>query len=572
MPIINEVKGIRWHVSHDLSGGLAARMFDVAYTKVNAVNVWDSGQYDAIELYRGESDPDLIRIKAEWDGDERDVILGIVDRSGREQTDDGVGGFVSGRDKAALVLDRYPSAAFTLQGNTVVNNALVPGLTYKQAVEQVATQAGLTVVWNIGTDNYNLGRSVAVTTDQTFGEVIALLLAPWRFGEKYSHDAWVSDDGLTLNVVRRGLLGSVNVAFQRLTVNRYEKRALPIVNDVRVEGQSYETVVSSTMFSSFCDPLTPETITRDFDGQSPSQSYTETTQIFRNTACQITEVKITQAYKDNLRTVVKRLLFMYWLSPGNPIDGKVKTQTYEHRDTNGQIGSAQRINADGTQSAGEAAQFSHTSTLRESMTKKFDYYGDNGDAKTTDEEHRKFENPVIGPGVPLKIVSGWDESNRTYKQFIYVRGKGQTHRIVAVQNYRIIANALSPTGQEVQCEIPPYEVTEQVTSAVAQGSRQQTVTLSAGVTGSKRLERSELLGDDTSIALIRTRLVEEQNLKVVEATISALPDHLIKPGWTLVIEGKPAWFDISSLYVLSSDIEGDERGALMTLRCIGFLS
>ena len=108
MPVINEVKGIRWSVSHDLSGGLAARMFDVLYTKVNGVSVWDETQYNLIEMYRGESDPDLVRIRADWDGDERDVVLGVVDRSGREQTDEGVAGTLSGRDKAALVLDRFP--------------------------------------------------------------------------------------------------------------------------------------------------------------------------------------------------------------------------------------------------------------------------------------------------------------------------------------------------------------------------------------------------------------------------------------------------------------------------------
>jgi hypothetical protein len=571
---INEVKGIRWRVSHDLGGGLSARTFDVAYTKVGALNVWDSGQYDQIELYRGEAAPDLIRIKAEWDGDERDVILGVVDRSGREQTDEGVAAHVIGRDKAALVLDRFPAAAFTLQGNDVVDNVLVPNLTYREAVEEVADQAGLTVSWNVGTDDYNLGRSIAVTTDQSFGKIIAQLMEPWRFGEKYSHDAWVSDDGLVLHVVRRNLLGSVNVDFNRMTVNRYEKRVLPDINDVRVEGQSYETVVASGTLG-LCDPIFPETFVRSFGGGLPSQNYTETTKVYKNTVCQVTKVEITQQYADNLKTVVKTVLFTYWSAPGTPKDGKVKTQTYEHRETNSQTGAVNPLKTDGTQGASVNVTFSYSNVLRESMTKEFDYYSDNGDTKTTDESHEKADRPVGPTGLDPTaggLVADYRPSHRTFKQFTYARGVGQTYRIVAVQNHRLINERIEPTNNEVQVEIPPYTVSEATLAAVNQGFKQETVTLSAGGEDAKRVEQSDLLGDQTSIDLIRTRLLEEQDLKIVEASVNMLPDHLVKPGWTLVIEGAPSWFDISSLYILSSDIDADEHGAIQMLRCIGFLS
>lgn len=565
MPTITEVLGAAWRVSHDLVGILSAKTFEIVYTKVTASKFWDHVQYRDIGLYSGQANPDLIRIKAEFDGIDADVILGIVDESSREQTDEGVTGRLRGRDKVALVLDRYHPTAYTLQGITVVNNSPIAGLTYRQAVADVATRAGLATVFNVGADDYNLGRTIAVTTDQTYGEIIAQLMEPWRFGERFSHDAFVSDDGLTLTIARRGLIGDRAVNFERLVVDEYRKRILPAVNDVRIEGTTYDTVVSdSVALQGDCDAIT--TTTKDYDTVSPEQSYIETHKVFRNIACEVFKEETTKAYKDGQRTETDTILHEFWaIGSVPPVTGKLKKTTVEGRDTN--LRSETR--KVGTPPVDTLFTYNFVNALRSSKTISYEYYTDDASLKRTDEEERIFDKETVIAG---NIIIGYAESNRRTVVHRMVRHLSQLARTVITTNYQILESGEpSQQNKQVQTEVSPFTIQTSAGTVVGQGQRTVPIQIAAGPVTAKRREQSDMLGDNVSAELIRQRLIQENAATIVEATVRMTPDHSMRPGKNLVVLGAPAWFDVLSFFVPSTEINADDSGAEQTVNCIAWV-
>lgn len=542
-----------WSFAHDLASLLNAASYEAKYQKTDAAKGWDNTTFDGIELYQGEDDPDLIIINATFDGMEAQVVRGVVDRSSRSQNAIGVVGVVAGRDRMALVLDRFPAEAFTLQGISVVNNVPVAGLTYREAIQQVATEAGLGVIWQVGDDDYDLGKSIPVTTDQTFGQILAQLLGPWHFSRKYSHDAWI--EGNNLRIVRRDLgAAAVEVPYHRLRITDYHKTVLPAVNDVRVEGATYQTLVNEPGAFGLDDGypgvrITEKTVTNpDAPAPAPagSMSYTETTAQHYDSAGRLFRIVKTTQYADLNYTESEITDREFVNNEFLPSHNQIESEEYEKRVTNFRTG------------------FALNNTLVKSRTKTVVYFDDNGDVESEDDMEIAYETASGSP------VSAYTETKRIITTKINMRSLGQLSKTTNVVELETSTGKVKRTFTVE--DLGPFKLSATRGSSTPLGKRQEEAQISCGPEDSKRLEQSDLIGDEDTACLLRTRLTEEHGLAVVDIQIAMLPSHNIKAGRRLQITGVPAWFDVDEFYILSTNIRKGAKGAEQVVRGLAFIT
>lgn len=572
------IDAFEWSVSHDLSALLNAATYEARYQNSNAQMGWSPTIYDDIELYGGEADPDLVVIRATFDGNTAEVMRGVADRSSREQGPRGVNGVVAGRDKMALALDRYPDAPFTIQGimtNSGGGVTVIPGQKYREAVQIVAGLAGLSVLWNVGTDDYDIGRTIPVTTEQTFGQILSQLLEPWHLSRKYGHDAWI--DGTTLRIVRRDLgEATVSVSFDRLRVNDYHKTRLPAVNDVRVEGATYETIVDDPEAIGEECPGIRETAISVFNAD-PKQAYTETTAEHLDAFCRLILFVKNRIYGDLIRSELEIKTISY-VGNTDRIDNIVR----EIRETDGRQFSP-------VPPSNENLGHELVADLREREVTVFSYYED-GDVKTEDVFIQKYggkdQRYLSGTSSPSEIAYDADatvkdtnsnrqldtliESERTVRTYRYIRTAGYLVRFVDQTDTNVLkGTVIRRFGQD---EVSPYKVGASTGSTIPRGKKQETAQISCGPTTAKRVETNDMIGDATSACLLRTRIVEEHGLELLDISVQGLPDHNIKAGRRMNITGAPSWFDATNFYILSTEISKGSRGALQTSRGIAFIA
>lgn len=542
MPTIHDIRAIDWHLSHDLSTPLTARGFDITYMEILSNRTWDPTMYDQLAIYKGEANPDLVRIRAEYDGEEREVVVGVADRSGRRQSDRGVVGVLNGRDRMALALDGYPTTAFTIDGINVVNNAPVTRRTYQEAVADIASRAGLAVIFDIGTDDYAVGASIPVTTSTTYGRVLADLLEPWRLSEKFAHDAWV--DGTTLRIVRRdlGVSPTVQINMERLLVSDYRKSRLVDLTDVRVEGVSYQTLVDDP--AAGCAPI--EFQSKDYDTGDPKTSYHEQIVILRNAKCQVTRLERQVVYDDNLLRETTITDYNYLNLPGSEHDGLKSTELEQVYETNTRTG------------------FSLFYDLKKKTSRTWEYDAVTGDTLFEDEEIIDYDSKV---GSPIDTLN---ESSRVVKSTRYVRSFGQLFR--TIKETRILTGAAGTVANTaVSSEVSPYKVAPSQGTTVPYGKKQETVKISAGAESAKRTEQNDLIGDNAAAALIRTRLLTEHGNVRVDIVATMAPDHRVVPGRFVQVLSSPSWWDVSTFYVLATDVRHDDGGAVQEVRAVAWL-
>lgn len=569
------VDAFEWAVSHDLSALLNAASYEARYQKTDTAKRWVSTIYDGIELYGGEADPDQIIIRAKFDGNDDEVIRGVVDRSSRGQNARGVVGVLAGRDMMALVLDRYPNAAFTIQGITVVNNLPVVGQTYRQAVQIVAGLAGLSVIWNVDTDDYDVGKTIPVTTEQTFGQVLAQLLEPWHLSRKYGHDAWIS--GTTLNIVRRDLgAATVSVPYGRLRVTEYHKTRLPTVNDIRIEGATYETIVDDPDSLDGDCPGIRQTVVSVLNND-PKQAYTETTAEHRDEFCRIILYVKHRLFGDLIRSETEIKTFTY-----DGTTDRIASMVREIRETDGRQFSP-------VPPATENLGYELVADLREREVTVFSYYED-GDVETEDVFIQKYggkdQKFLSGTADPDEIEFDEDatvkdtnsnrqldtliESERTVRSYRYIRTAGYLVRFVDQTDTNVLKGTV--TRRFGQDEVSPFKAGASIGSTIPRGKKQETAQISCGPETAKHKEVSDMLGNEATACLLRTRLTEEHTLELLDIQVEMLPDHNIKAGRRMNITGVPAWFDATNFYILSVDTRKDGNGALQSVRGIAFLT
>lgn len=547
---ITNVTAIEWSVNQDLSSPLTAAGFTAKYDKVNGQLVWDPSQYNNIKLFSGETNPDLVRIKATYDGVEQEVILGVVDRSGRAQGATGVLGTLVGRDRLALALDGYPAVASSLQGITVdpVSNSHIPQKRYTEAVSELASAAGLSVLFSIGTDDYAIGKTIPVTTDQTFGEMLAQLLEPWRLSDRYAHDAWV--EGTTLRVVRRDLAaGTVQVEYERLEVTNYGKSRLPAVNAVRIEGADYEVLVADPDAVGGCPGIRNTAIS--FVGIDAETSYTETEAQHYNALCQLVLIVRNRVYGDLKRSEVWTTTMTYLDDPDSAAHGQKVTEIQEHRVTDSREGNA------------------FLQDLASKKTTVWSYYEDNGDVATEDVLEQRFGKEVDSIPTDGK-KDRLDESKRILTSYRYVRSAGQLFRFWDTTETDAIKKKV--THESGQSEVGPFKVGAQSGSVVPFGKKQESRQIVCGPANARRVESNDLIGDAVAACLIQTRVAEDHNRIRLDITARMLPDHNVKVGRILQIQNAPAWYDTSSFYIIASTVRATERGATQELRGVAWLA
>src|SRR3989304_267937 len=227
---IFDVVAFDWSVDSDLeAAGIFASGYRARYSQPLASNQqWDNGIFGGINGYRGESNPDIVRIRGEFEGMADIVIVGIVDRNGISFQNSVIGDLV-GRDLLALMLDKYPTPSTFVLGSDVIT-----------AIVSLAAMAGLSVVYDA--PSYILGRDVAITADRTIAEWIEDFLAPLRWADRHRVDTWIESNTLYVADRMEFARGSVSLPYDRVILERMEETALPIVDGVYVEGASYDAL------------------------------------------------------------------------------------------------------------------------------------------------------------------------------------------------------------------------------------------------------------------------------------------------------------------------------------------
>lgn len=551
---IFDIDAITADVDWDLDDTLASGAYRIQYSKVNGSFQWDSTYYDSIGLYRGQVDPDLVRIRlTDPLGIQEEVMLGIVDRSGRQRDGgNGVVGSIAGRDLLALVLDKYPTTATTLQGVTIYqadpyvssDATIVPVTNFTDALTELVGLAGLGgVLFDLGGDDYPIGRSIPVTTDRTYGEVLADLLTPWRWSEKHRADVWVEGD--VLRIARRGLnaRGTVNVEYEMLTVHRYEKTVKP-AGDVRVEGATYEVLVPSHDQPPGTDDDIRVT-TNHVTGPTARASYTETL-IEYYTDDKLEHTVRQRSYDDFLRfeTWVANSTFIR--DPSSEADGNKDTETETHTVADNR--------------SGENPWYPLQKTVS-TKNAKWNYYSDTGDTQSADVTETEYDESAEDElQLPIK---DFRVSNQHYSRSV-------TQVVRQSQTSEFDPDSGALRTQFGLPEVAPFRGRGAL-GIERPGTRREQRKFSAGPETAHLKFSSELLGSDAACLLIHGRLVDEFAGTRLGISITLPADFRIKHGMALQVLNAPAWWDASNFLITASRIHSAHDGLMMDLEGVAWL-
>lgn len=544
------IPALDWAYDQDLDDVVAAAGFRCTYRNPGAGHVWNPAIFDGLRVYRGEASPDTVRIEGETDGFADTVILGIVDRSRREDRGDGTPrGALIGRDLLALVLDRYPSTAFTLDG---LNVTAVPGApaeirlrdTFTSAVQRVCDAAGISVLFVLGGRDYPLGRSIAVTTDRTFAQVLADLMEPFRWSEKYRVDAWM--DGTRLVIARRGeeARGRVTTEAARIVEIIFEKTALPIVNDVRVEGARYDVPVREDQE----DRSAFRGYQVDIAGPTPESSYRETTTEFVNRRGQLDRMVRYREYADGQRRERWDVQATFINQAGSPLDGNKASESEHHYVADNRSG----LNT----------SFPFEKLVGSKLT-VWRYYEDNGDTQSEDtietERDETAESETVLPPKTCRITS-----------YRYLRSHRQTLR------YWNVSEVDASTGEIERStfgasEIAPFRMRR------GEGDRAASVStepyqIAAGPNTAQRRESSDLLGSEAACEALRQDLLDEHSCVRIGVSVAMAPDLRLRVGMVQVVQGAPADWPVTEWLITAIRADATDRRFGMRVEGIAWQS
>lgn len=564
MPTVTDIPAERWGVRSDFSDAPAAMSYDVTYRTRKADGTFDPVFLDGVKVYRGEADPDKVRIRPTIEGITETLLLGIVDRNGvaRDADAKGVLGALTGRDLIALALDTYPAEAFTLDG--MVGAGASYRETFYGAMRELAERAGLFAVFDC--PDYRLGTSLPVPADRTLGEAMQELLRPFRWSEKHRVDVWVEGEATpVLRVARRGnnARGVVVVDASRVLVEAMEKTALPIVDDVRVEGASYETEVPDGGGSGGGTPdpggnpysvsYGPTTISKTVAGKLTS--YVEDgTRWYDGQGRQLAEIRrVVYLILDGQATTRSELhqrTSTFWVDSTKPFDGAPKNEAESYIVT--QLWPAQ---AGGFTSGPETVSVKSTD---------YTYYEDNGD--TFGEDVFELERDEGGAS-PLP-----DKLNRSTR-VRWRRSGGRVLKDVEIVEVDVGTNI--PQRSFATTVIGPFNADAgQVSGGAARpGYRMERGQIAAGpepTSGRFRVESSELLGHEDDCEAIRQDLIDEHASVRWEAAFAMVPDLRVKPGVVLTVQNAPAWWPVASFTVTGVQKDRDQAGYSMRVQAVAW--
>lgn len=555
MPVL-EIPAKTWSYTADLGDAPAAAAYSATYVARKNDGTFDDQFFSGIRVFRGEADPHFVRIKPTIDGIQETLMLGVVDRNGAvRQRGGALAGFVSGRDLIALALDRYPSAPTTLDGFTVnADGALAPRETFKGALRRLAEAVGLTVLYDC--PDYKLGRSVPVTTDRTFGEVMQELLRPLRLSEKWRVDVWV--EGTTLRVARRGqeARGTVIVDAARIKLERMEKTALPAVDGVRVEGASYEAEedeIGGTQVAGLVSitgqpygtPFGPFTVTKTVAGKTIA--YVDEGQQYYDAKGRMTSSFRKVTYLSSIRTEKWEKTCEYYVDSTLPYDGAPKRETETYKVDQIWV----------TQQGEEIVRQRDAS---------WQYFGDNGDLLAEDVfEVEKDEQAKLPLPVNIERTS----------RFRYRRSAGRVLRDYETTEVDPGTGAVSRTFGTTDQGPFNADAGQKVSGVAHPGRRMAQKTVAAGpepTSGKFRLEKSEYLGSEADCEAVRQDLIDEHASVRLGVSLDMEPDLRVKPGKVLTVQGAPGWWPTAQFTVIAVSKEAESRGMGMRVDGVAWLA
>lgn len=282
------------------------------------------------------------------------------------------------------------------------------------------------------------------------------------------------------------LRGNRQIDAARVFVDEEEKTALPDVDDIRVEGWTYQQPVddlpaSATPGMPWTSPftVTPDKRTVTLSVQGREETYTVEEVEYYNQRGQLYQTYKKVVYLSKVRSEVHQKTITFeeasaLPSYGNKVEEVETLTVYDYSGSN-------QINNE---------------VVREVRT-KWTYFSDNGDTRTMD----KFEVTKAETGTsPLAV----DKTVSTRQ--VFRRSLGQIWReteIVEMDSAGLVSRSFEVS------EIGPFKLTYSTGVPTASGKRMQSVTLASGGETAQVRFRSDLVADQASLDQLRTWLLDE---------------------------------------------------------------
>lgn len=545
-----DIDSTQWTFRHDLDDVASAAGFSADYQRLSARR-WDSDYYDDIRVYRGEANPDLVRVFVTTDGFRSLLVEGVVDGSGRTEQMDGTRGRLAGRDKMALLLDRRPTTAFTIQGATVDEACTISfGETFMSAVQALMADAGIPVQFEGPIIDYRLGRSMVVTRDRTYAEYLQELLTPLRWSEKHRVDTWV--EGGKLYVVHRDeeFRGEVVMARARVTVDTVEKVVAIPQGGIRVEGWNYQCPEDDLP-----DEPTP--------GLPWSSGYTITYPVRTSSITLVsgrTETYETEEIEwyDARGNLLKRYTKTTYLSRTRT-EERTYEATYENDPTlgtyNAKLTETERVVLTDFHSVPpNIARAIQGEVIRDKKS-EWTYY-DDGDPKTMDAYERELDESGDKATSPLK------EKLRRTTRMRYRRTSGYTVRETEIVEFK--PNNVVQRTFEVS-EVGPFKLETRGGRVTGSGKKMVDQQVSAGPDDAVHVFSSDLLGDQASVDAIRDDLLDDQANYKLRVSVTATPNAAVRAGHVVAV-------DALRFFLTSLSMSGGGSSVGMTMEGVAWLA
>jgi hypothetical protein len=572
---IFEVTGVKtWNYSLDVDDALSAARWDVTYERIKTDSTWDPFLVTNLKVFHGEAAPDLVDLNVTLDGVSKLLVQGVVDRNGWTDREGGVvQGMLSGRDQMALALDKHPTLGFLVGPGTTLT-------TFGSVVNKIAGLAGLQVRFGVpgsssgpgsAPNDYVIGRQFAVSIDQSWASVLANLLTPFRWSEKWRVDSWIENptqagQKALLVLAKRNYTnperGTITVDASRLLVNRMEKSRLLTVADVLVLGATFTVVIqdpngptagTSTVSRQVnITNNTPNTITLNCPGGGTTtivpggiiESYNET------------ETTTTTLFSDNVirptsKTRTRTYLIRFGGGCGNTVRYETETWTWTYTQPGGP--STQFLSATQSHVLQVTDAFGGGTIATQNVinaSTQWAYFPDStGDVQTEEIVNIQLDekaqiDPITG-NLPISVD--------THTKKTFIRMGNQLILETVVNRFDGFGNIIDT--QEDRTLAPHPETAPGSGTSILKGSIQLQNQFFCGTLlrvgqsspGFLRKEQSDLLGTNTDCCNIRTDLLDEHASTKVSASFSMAGDLRVQPGVVIVVQNAPVWWASAGL-------------------------
>jgi hypothetical protein len=528
MPII-DINATSWDAQHDVDDAFSAASYRAAYEFLDANKRWDPTIFNTTPIFKGETNPTIIRILDQSDGLQQTVIQGVVDRSSFRFDGRKIVGEVAGRDFMSFVLDRHPTKPFTIPGSPLVTAPSPFADTFQGAISKIAAKAGIQVVF-VGVPNYQLGKPVPVTIDRTFGDIMQELISPFRITEKFKVDAWMEGQGQMVIAQRNyvtGPRGNVTVDASRILSMLMAKTSLISITDARVEGAQFRIEVPEE----FCSPTVSthgKIILSRPSGAKVDAAVDETNYYDGN--CNLVRTVTVYNFLNVVVPAKNESVLVPWV--------QVEEITYTFVPPHIPAQTEDKLLRSQTRTIKEGSSFASLFLTFDEAHEWLYFVDAPGTVKSHITGTRKFDSKGVF-------------ETHTVETKLYRRTGAQTILDQITESFDASGVLVSHNRTTT---ISPTLVDHEQGKVASPGKKMVTSVIVCGpnlLTGTMRLERNELLGTISDCCLIRGHILGEHASTKIAASFSMAPDLRVKPGIVLTIQNAPSFWPATMFYITS---------------------